>query len=82
MNECFVFIHKFYLEFDSKQDARPALLNLLQLTSNNGLDLGVSISGDDITPLTNAFVRDKVCEMPQLQGVIPGDMKMICNDII
>ena len=82
MTYYFVFIHKFYMEFDSKQDSRLALLNLLQLTTYNGIDHGVSISGDDITPITNAFIRNKVCEMPQLQGVIACDMKIICNDII
>jgi len=82
MHDCFIFIHKFFLEFDSKQDGKPALLNLLQLTSNNCLDLGVSVGEDQIVPLSNSYIRDTVCEMPQLQGVIPNDMKMVCNDII
>jgi len=29
MKVCFAFIHKFFLEFESKQDGRAALLNLL-----------------------------------------------------
>jgi hypothetical protein len=29
MNGCFQFIHKFYLDFESKRDGRQALLNLL-----------------------------------------------------
>ena len=29
MNKCFVFIHKFYLDFENKRDGRLALLNLL-----------------------------------------------------
>jgi len=44
MAQSFTFLHKFYLDFDSKRDARPALLNLLQLTFNGGLDLGVSVN--------------------------------------
>jgi hypothetical protein len=82
MRESFTFIHKFYLDFDSKKDAAPALLNLLQLTYNNTLDLSVSILPDEVTALSNSYVRDTVCELPQLQGIIPEDMKMVCNDII
>ena len=82
MRAAFAFVHKFYLDFESKSDGRPALLNLLQLTYNNGQDLAVSTGVDDITSLSNAFVRDVVCEGAQLQGVIPEQMKMVCNDII
>jgi len=82
MGQCFSFIHKFYLEFDSKKDGAPALLNLLGLTHNNGQDLSISTGANEITPLSNDYIRDTVCELPQLQGVIPNDMKMVCNDII
>ena len=82
MRESFTFLHKFYLDFESKRDARPALLNLLQLTFNNLLGLGVSATAEQITPLTPAYIRDTVCEAASLQGVIPQDMKMVCPDII
>lgn len=82
MQHSFKFIHQFYLDFDSKRDGRAALLNLLQLTYNATLDLGVSAGSDEVIPLSTAYVRDTVCEMQQLQGVIPQDMKVVCNDII
>lgn len=82
MHDSFTFIHKYYLDFDSKKDAAPALLNLLRLTYNNCLDLSVSTASGEITPLSNSYIRDTVCEEPALQGVIPEDMKMVCNDII
>lgn len=82
MRDSFVFLHKFYLDFESKKDGRPALLNLLQLTYNHTLDLGVSAGADEVTPLSTGYVRDTVCELPQLQGVIPNDLKVVCNDII
>jgi hypothetical protein len=82
MRDSFTFIHKFYLEFDQKSDGKESLLNLLQLTCNNGQDLGVSTASGEITPLSNTYIRDVVCEGAQLQGVIPEKMKMICNDII
>jgi len=62
MRASFAFVHKFYLDFDSKSDGRPALLNLLQLTYNNGQDLAVSTGMDEITSLSNAYVREVVCE--------------------
>jgi len=82
MRDSFTFLHKFYLDFDSKKDAAPALLNLLQLTFNNLLDLGVSAAADEITPLTPQYIRETVCESPSLAGVIPQDMKMVCSDIV
>lgn len=82
MRESFTFIHKFFLEFDNKKDGKPALLNLLQLTHNNGQNLSVSTGAGEVTPLSSAYIRDTICELPQLQGVIPADMKMVCNDII
>jgi hypothetical protein len=82
MRDSFTFLHKFYLDFDSKKDAAPALLNLLQLTYNNLLDLSVSAQAEEITPLTPSYVRDVVCEAPSLAGIIPQDMKMVCGDII
>lgn len=82
MRDSFTFIHKFFLEFDRKSDGKAALLNLLQLTYNNTLDLSVSTKKNEITPLSNSYIRDTVCEGQQLQGIIPEDMKMICNDII
>jgi hypothetical protein len=82
MRDSFTFIHKFYLDFDSKRDAQPALLNLLQLTYNNGHELSVSASAEEITPLTSTYIRDEVCEVATLHSIIPQDMKMICGDII
>lgn len=82
MRDSFTFLHKFYLDFESKKDGKPALLNLLQLTYNHTLDLGVGAGADEVTPLSTGYVRDTVCELPQLQGVIPNDMKVVCNDII
>jgi hypothetical protein len=82
MRESFEFIHKFYLDFDSKRDAKTALINLLQLSFNNLHDLGVSASTKDIIPLTNTYVRETICERQEIQGIIPQDMKMVCNDII
>ena len=32
MRDSFTFIHKFYMEFDSKKDGKLALINLLQLS--------------------------------------------------
>jgi len=82
MRASFTFIHKFYLEFESKKDGAPALLNLLGLTYNDRLDLSVSTGADQVTPLSTTYIRDSVCEVPAIQGVIPEDMKMVCNDII
>jgi len=82
MRDSFIFIQSFYLDFDSKKDGKPALLNLLQLTYNNTQDLSVSTGTDEVMPLSNAYIRETVCELPQLQGVIPEDMKVVCNDII
>lgn len=82
MRESYKFLHQFYLDFESKSSARPALLNLLQLTFNNLLDLGASAPAASVTPLTPEHVRQTVCEAPSQAGVIPEDMKMICNDII
>lgn len=82
MRVSFAFLHKYYLDFDSKSDARPALLNLLQLTYNNRLELDVSAPASTLAPLTTAYVRETVCEAPSLAGVIPQDMKMVCGDII
>lgn len=82
MRDSFTFLHKFYLDFESKKDGKPALLNLLQLTYNHTLDLGVGAGADEVTPLSTGYVRDTVCELPQLQGIIPNDMKVVCNDII
>lgn len=62
MRDSFTFIHKFYLEFDQKSDGKESLLNLLQLTCNNGQDLGVSTASGEITPLSNTYIRDVVCE--------------------
>ena len=64
MKESFKFIHQFYLDFDSKRDGRAALLNLLQLTYNCTFDLGVSASSEEVTSLSNTYVRDTICEMP------------------
>ena len=52
MRDAFTFLHKNYLEFESKKDASPALLNLLQLTHNNLLDINVSVQAEDIQSLT------------------------------
>ena len=82
MRDSFTFIHKFYLDFDSKSDGKESLLNLLQLTQNNGNDLGVSCTLGEIPKLSNTYIRDTICEGAQLQGVIPEKMKMICNDIV
>lgn len=82
MTKSFTFLHKFYLDFDSKRDARPALLNLLQLTFNNGLDLGVSAGSEELTQLTPSYIRETVCDSSSLDGIIPQDMKMICSDIV
>jgi hypothetical protein len=82
MKTCFVFLHKFYLDFESKKDAKPALVNLLGLTFNGLLELGVSADSDKIVKLTSTYVRDVICEQPHLQLVIPQDMKMVCADII
>jgi hypothetical protein len=82
MRDSFTFLHRFYLDFERKSDGRPALLNLLQLTFNNGLDLGVSTTAEEITPLSARYIRDTVCEAPSLTGIIPQDMKMVCADIV
>ena len=82
MRDSFTFLHKFYLDFDSKSDAKPALLNLMQLTFNNLLELSVSASANEITSLTPQYARETVCETPSLAGIIPQDMKMVCSDII
>ena len=82
MAQSFAFLHKFYLDFDSKRDARPALLNLLQLTHNGGLDLSVSASSEELTPLTPLFIRETICDAKSLDGIIPQDMKMVCSDIV
>lgn len=82
MAQSFAFLHKFYLDFDSKRDARPALLNLLQLTHNAGLDLAVSTASDEIATLTPSFIRETICDSKSLDGIIPQEMKMVCSDII
>mmetsp|Transcript_34907 Transcript_34907/g.53570 ORF Transcript_34907/g.53570 Transcript_34907/m.53570 type:complete len:481 (-) Transcript_34907:50-1492(-) len=82
MKDMFTFIQKFYLEFDSKKDAKQALLNLLTLTYNNGMDLSVSTAHDEVIPINNDFIRQTACELPQLNGVISTDMKIVCNDIV
>ena len=66
MRDSFTFLQKFYLEFDSKRDARPALLNLLQLTYNNSFDLSVSTERNEICQLTHTYIRDVICELPSL----------------
>mmetsp|Transcript_6656 Transcript_6656/g.11204 ORF Transcript_6656/g.11204 Transcript_6656/m.11204 type:complete len:314 (-) Transcript_6656:124-1065(-) len=62
MKQCFIFINQNYLDLDSKRDARPALLNLLQLTYNNTLDLNLSVYGDEVMDLDKTYIRDTVCE--------------------
>ena len=82
MRSCFLFLHKFYLDFESKKDAKPALVNLLGLTFNGLLDLGVSANAEEVVSLTSTYVRDVICELPHLQSIIPQDMKSVCADII
>ena len=79
MKDSFTFIHKFYMEFDSKKDGKAALINLLQLSDGSS---EVSVGVKDIKNLTNAYVRDTICEQPSLKGIIPEAIKMVCNDII
>jgi hypothetical protein len=79
MRDSFSFIHKFYLEFDSKKDGKPALINLLQLSYDKAY---VSIEMNEVKSLSSSYVRDTVCEMASLKGIIPEAMKMVCNDII
>ena len=59
MKDSFTFIHKFYMEFDSKKDGKAALINLLQLSECSS---EVSVGVKDLKDLTNAYVRDTVCE--------------------
>lgn len=82
MTQSFAFLRKFYLDFESKRDARPALLNLLQLTHNAGLDLGVSADSNEITTLTPSFIRGTICDSKSLAGIIPQEFKGVCSDIV
>ena len=59
MKDSFTFIHKFYMEFDSKKDGKAALINLLQLSEGSS---EVSVGVNDLKDLTNDYVRDTVCE--------------------
>ena len=82
MKLCFQYLAKFYLDFESRGQARDALCNLLQLTYHGGLDLSVSALDNEVTILTHEYVRNVVCEMPQLQDILPQDFKAACPDII
>lgn len=46
MKHCFEFLAKFFLDFENKGDGREALLNLLMLSNNGGLELSVSVHED------------------------------------
>lgn len=82
MKLCFEFLAKFYLDFASKGDGRNALLNLLMLTNNGGLELSVSVPEDMMPRLSHEFVRATICEQPQLQGILAEDFKANVADII
>lgn len=67
MKLAFQFLEKFYLDFESRSDGRAALMNLLQLTYNAGLELGgVSVAENTVPQLSPEFVRENICELPQL----------------
>lgn len=82
MKFCFEFLAKFYLDFESKGDGRNALLNLLMLTNNGGLELSVSAHADTMPRLGHEYVRETICEQPQLQGILAEDFKANVADII
>lgn len=67
MKLAFQFLEKFYLDFESRSDGRSALMNLLQLNYNAGLELGgVSVAENTVPSLTPEYIRETICESPQL----------------
>ncbi len=53
------------MEFERRQDGREALLNLLQLTYNNYLELQVSVPTDSsLKKLTSAYLRETISGLP------------------
>lgn len=57
MKEGFEFINHFYLEFESKRDAKPACLNLLGLNFDNFLDVN---EDSKVGPVTHQMAKGTV----------------------
>jgi hypothetical protein len=74
----FAFIHKNYLEFDEKRDARQALLNLLMLNNDNYTDIN---DDSKIVIFTKEMVRT-IAENAPYKEIIENDMKMVSSDIV
>jgi hypothetical protein len=74
----FTFIHSFYLEFNNKKDACPAILNMLMLNYNNYLDVD-----DDkkIQLLTKEKAKERV-NTDAFTGVLDNDQKMLAVELL
>ena len=57
MKLSFELLAKTFLDFEAKGVGREAVLNLLQLNYNGGLELSVSVKAGEVPDLTPAYVR-------------------------
>ena len=76
--EGFYFINNNYLEFDSKKDAVPSILNLLMLNYNNFLDIE-----DDkkIKPLTVQKAKEVVTQEPY-KNLLTENIRLLAVELL
>lgn len=72
------FINSFYLEFDSKRDAFPAILNMLQLNFDNFLD-----TNDDskVSLLTKESAKQAVKQEPY-STILTENLKQLAVELL
>lgn len=78
VHQGFEFINNFYLEFEAKRDAQPAILNLLQLNYDNFLEVN-----DDkkIQVLTKEKARDVVNKEPYL-SLMSENIRLLAVELL
>lgn len=72
----FEFINSFYLEFEYKKDAQPAVLNLLQINYDNYL----SHTSEESVVLTEQFVRE-VVNKDCYKSILPEGIRMLAVEL-
>ena len=71
------FINHFYLEFNSKRDATPAVLNLMQLNYDNFLDVNDDAKLQVLTPSYAKQMVNKEC----YKEILPENIRMLAVEL-
>ena len=77
ISEGLTFINQFYLEFNSKRDATPAVLNLMQLNYDNFLDINEDGKLQIVTPSFAKSVVNKEC----YKEILPENIRMLAVEL-